>query len=185
MNIMERNQGLWRLDVHKSIYGKDAYQYCIQYLGRQHFKHENKYYTRQHMKWLTAIRTGHDGFKHYQSLLNKSTSNICTLCNMNKQQDFLHLIAECNNPTLTSYQDTLNILIDCLYSEYFITNTADNQEFERKLISELPWKTNIGMYVFPHMSAEYCDIRFDILNEVIDYYLFTKTLAKQMESLQN
>ncbi len=51
-NIRERNQFLWRQDINKSVYGKTAYEYCVQYGSQKHFRNENKRYTRKHMNGL-------------------------------------------------------------------------------------------------------------------------------------
>ncbi len=107
------------------------------------------------------------------------------MCNLNKEQTILHLLTECNSKDIQSFKRITITTIEDLYSEYFILNSAETRFYEDKLMSELPWKTDIGMYLFPNMSIEFSYIRYKIIDEILDYYSFCKKWIKYYDAIQS
>ncbi len=167
-----RDYNIWLQNAHNSRFGKENYRFSIGCKSDTHFQLERKYLSRQRMRLLISLRSGHDKCNYHQyTLLNKGTSDICDCCNENKIQDFKHLLLECNNTLLQLHRTILKNKLHLIYRSYYQTHKV-LWEYRRSLLESITNEldTDMGLYLYPPMDLQNEDLRLDIINSVLDFY---------------
>ncbi len=129
------------------------------------------------MRWLTAIRTGHDWCNYHQfNLFKTGHTENCDLCNIQEVQNFEHILLRCKEPNLTYIRSLALDQIEALYKNYLIKTTKDDED-EKKAYNELPHH-KLGMYIFPKMNKEHEKTRLRIIDEVLFVFNYYKSAFK-------
>ena len=103
-------------------------------------KKELKFFNRLEMRWILAIRTGHDWFNYYQhKIFGKRESGFCDICHLDQKQTIAHFLLECTDEFVYDMRRHLQNKIWTYYHETYTDVLNYNENIVREKLAALQW----------------------------------------------